>query len=140
MRLSNRKVRVPLTVWVISALFYLCASSVSALPVLFNLLNSAVVGVDWIASNTSRVVINSLGELNLRNGYVEVESRVFDFSEADSVDINFDVYVPFSVGFGLIGTAPNPGEDLVVQYRRSNGGWQTLTTFVADNGFLDCSQ
>ena len=32
MRLSNRKVRVPLTVWVISALFYLCASSVSALP------------------------------------------------------------------------------------------------------------
>ena len=136
MRLSNRKVRVPLTVWVISALFYLCASSVSALPVLFNLLNSAVVGVDWIASNTSRVVINSLGELNLRNGYVEVESQVFDFSEADSVDINFDVYVPFSVGFGLIGTAPNPGEDLVVQYRRSNGGWQTLTTFVADNGFL----
>ena len=90
MRLSNRKVRVPLTVWVISALFYLCASSVSALPVLFNLLNSAVVGVDWIASNTSRVVINSLGELNLRNGYVEVESQVFDFSEADSVDINFD--------------------------------------------------
>ena len=140
MRLRKKQVRVRPRVWAISALFYLCASTVAALPVLFNLLNSAVVGVDWIASNTSRVVINSLGELNLRNGYVEVESRAFDFSEADSVDISFDVYVPFSLGFGLIGRAPNPGEDLVVQYRRSNGGWQTLTTFVADNGFLDCSQ
>ena len=136
MRLRKKQVRVRPRVWAISALFYLCASTVAALPVLFNLLNSAVVGVDWIASNTSRVVINSLGELNLRNGYVEVESRAFDFSEADSVDISFDVYVPFSLGFGLIGRAPNPGEDLVVQYRRSNGGWQTLTTFVADYGFL----
>ena len=126
--------------WATLIILILCTPKVIAVPVLFNLLDNASVGVDWIASNTSRVVINSLEELNLRNGYVEVESRSFDFSEADSVDINFDVYVPFSVGFGLIGTAPNPGEDLVVQYRRSNGGWQTLTTFVADNGFLDCSQ
>ena len=101
MRLSKKQFHVRPRVWAISALFYLCTSSVAALPVLFNLLNSAVVGVDWIASNTSRVVINSLGELNLRNGYVEVESRVFDFSEADSVDINFDVYVPFSLDLGL---------------------------------------
>ena len=122
--------------WATLIILILCTPKVIAVPVLFNLLDNASVGVDWIASNTSRVVINSLEELNLRNGYVEVESRSFDFSEADSVDISFDVYVPFSLGFGLIGTAPNPGEDLVVQYRRSNGGWQTLTTFVADNGFL----
>ena len=72
MRLCWKQIYVRPRTWAISIVLYLCASSVAALPVLFNLLNSAVVGVDWIASNTSRVVINSLGELNLRNGYAQL--------------------------------------------------------------------
>jgi MSHA biogenesis protein MshQ len=117
-------------------LVILLSCPVSAVPVLFNLLGGATMGVDWVTSNASRAVINSLGELNLRNGYVEVESQVYDFSEADSVDLSFDVSVPFNLLLGFIGAAPNPGENLVAQYRRDDGGWQTLNTFVADNGFL----
>ncbi|MEE2749235.1 MAG: hypothetical protein VX474_04615, partial [Pseudomonadota bacterium] len=78
-------------------LVVLLSCPVSAVPVLFNLLGGATMGVDWVTSNASRAVINSLGELNLRNGYVEVESQVYDFSEADSVDLSFDVSVPFNL-------------------------------------------
>jgi len=102
---------------------------------LFDLLSNASTGVNWTVSNTSRALINSLDELNLRNGYVEAESQTFDFSNASSIDLSFDVYVPFNL-LGLIGSAPSPGEDLRVDYRRSDGSWQTLTTFVADNGLL----
>lgn len=103
---------------------------------LFDLLNAAVLGVDWIASNASRAQITGLNELRLYNGYVEVESQVYDFSEADEVTLNFDVTVPFSIAFGIFGAGPNPGEDLRVDYLTNTGSWQEITTFVADNGFL----
>ena len=102
---------------------------------LLDLITGAQMGVDWFTSNTSRAVINAANELNLRNGYVEVESQVFDFSDAESVDLNFDVAVPFNI-LGLIGSAPNPGEDLRVDFLRDDGVWEPLTTFVADTGFL----
>lgn len=107
----------------------------SSANLLLDLITGAQMGVDWFTSNTSRAVINAANELNLRNGYVEVESQVFDFSDAESVDLNFDVAVPFNI-LGLIGSAPNPGEDLRVDFLRDDGVWQPLTTFVADTGFL----
>ena len=81
---------------------------------LFDLLNAAVLGVDWIASNASRAQITGLNELRLHDGYVEVESQVYDFSEADEVTLNFDVTVPFSIAFGIFGAGPNPDRKSVV--------------------------
>ena len=100
-----------------------------------NLLQGATMGVDWIASVPSRAEINGLNELRIHNGYVEVESQQYDFANANSVDLSFDVTVPFNL-LGLIGSAPNPGENLRVDYRADDGSWKTLNTFVADNGFL----
>lgn len=113
----------------------LISAPVNSLPLLLDLLTSAIWGVDWIASNASRAQITALNELRLHDGYVEVESKVYDFSNANSVNLDFNVSVPFSL-LGFIGAAPNPGEDLRVDFLRSDGNWQTLTTFVADNGFL----
>lgn len=110
--------------------------SVHAVPISYDLLNGAEMGVDWRASSYSRAEINAFDQLNIRNGYVEVESQVFDFTEADSVDISFRVSVYLNLFSGLIGEAPEPGENLVAQYRREDGNWQTLETFVADTGFL----
>lgn len=102
---------------------------------LFDLLSAAVLGVDWITSNASRAQITGDDQLRLHDGYVEVESQVYDFSEADAVNLNFDVTVPFSL-LGFLGAGPSPGEDLRVDFLRDDGNWEELTTFVADSGFL----
>ncbi|MDF1761921.1 MAG: hypothetical protein P1U57_00795 [Oleibacter sp.] len=113
----------------------LISVKVNSLPLLLDLLTSSAMGVDWIASNTSRAQITSLNQLRLYNGYVDVQSKVYDFSNANGVTLDFDVTVPFNI-LGLIGPAPNPGENLRVDFLRNDGNWQTLTTFVADSGFL----
>ncbi|MEK9712873.1 MAG: DUF6701 domain-containing protein [Thalassolituus sp.] len=111
------------------------APSAYSLSLLLDLISGAVSGVDWIATNTSRFAITSLNELNLRNGYVEVASKPYAFANAQSIDLSFDVYVPFNIA-SLIGAAPSPGEDLRIDYLADDGSWNELTTFVADNGFL----
>lgn len=113
----------------------LFSTPVNSLPLLLDLLISAIWGVDWITSDTSRAEITSLKELRLHDGYVEVESKVYDFANTTSVDLDFDVTVPFSI-LGFLGAGPSPGEDLRVDFLRNDGNWEELTTFVADSGFL----
>lgn len=119
----------------LALLLMLCSAPAKSLPLLLDMLVSAIWGVDWVATNSSRAQLTVANELRLHDGYVEVESKTYDFSNADSVDLSFDVTVPFNF-LGFIGAAPSPGEDLRVDFLRDDGTWEELTTFVADTGFL----
>ena len=66
---------------------------------------------------------------------VTTTSKAYDLSNATSADLNFHVYVPYSL-LSLLSAAPNPGEDLMAEYKAADGSWKHLETFVAGSGFL----
>ena len=75
----------------LALLLMLCSAPAKSLPLLLDMLVSAIWGVDWVATNSSRAQLTVANELRLHDGYVEVESKTYDFSNADSVDLSFDV-------------------------------------------------
>lgn len=120
-----------------SLVVLLCLPAMPALALLLNLnlLTTATMGVDWLTTNSSKSEITSADELHLFNGVVTTTSKAYDLSTASSADLNFHVYVPYSL-LSLLSAAPNPGEDLVAEYKAADGSWKHLETFVAGSGFL----
>ena len=120
-----------------SLLVLLCMPAMPALALLLNLnlLTTATMGVDWLTTNSSKSEITSADELHLFNGVVTTTSKAYDLSTTTSADLNFHVYVPYSL-LSVLSSAPNPGEDLMAEYKAADGSWKHLETFVAGSGFL----